>query len=124
VAGVGGRNTTSIAGDALVRRRPEKARAADGMLMGLRGTPFSTTATSSGWPDTHIPKDRVLDPVGLSTAARMGRDAERTPMPCDGDSGGVSRPPAWSRGLPSATSRHAKRGRAARRRQLDALAHS
>jgi alpha-glucosidase len=31
-------------------------------------------------PDTTVPADRILDPVGKFHGARMGRDDERTPM--------------------------------------------
>jgi len=51
------------------------------MLMGLRGTPFLYYGDEIGMPDTDIPDDRVLDPVGVFHGARVGRDPERTPMP-------------------------------------------
>jgi len=59
---------------------PARARAALVMLMGLRGTPFLYYGDEIGMPDTHVPKDRILDPVGVFHGARMGRDDERTPM--------------------------------------------
>jgi len=66
---------------------PAKTRAALVMLMGLRGTPFLYYGDEIGMPDTDIPDDRVLDPVGTFHGRRFGRDAERTPMPWTGDAG-------------------------------------
>ena len=66
---------------------PAKTRAAMMMLMGLRGTPFLYYGDEIGMPDTEIPDDRVLDPVGVFHGARVGRDPERTPMPWTGDPG-------------------------------------
>jgi len=44
-------------------------------------------------PDTEIPQERVLDPVGVFHGARVGRDPERTPMPWTGEAGaGYSAP--------------------------------
>jgi alpha-glucosidase len=59
---------------------PRKARAATVMLIGLRGTPFLYYGDEIGMPDTTVPVDRILDPVGKFHGARMGRDDERTPM--------------------------------------------
>jgi alpha-glucosidase len=50
------------------------------MLMGLRGTPFLYYGDEIGMPDTDVPVDRILDPVGVFHGPRMGRDDERTPM--------------------------------------------
>ena len=66
---------------------PAKTRAAMVMLMGLRGTPFLYYGDEIGMPDTEIPDDRVLDPVGVFHGARIGRDPERTPMPWTGEPG-------------------------------------
>jgi alpha-glucosidase len=55
-------------------------RAAMTMLLTLRGTPFLYYGDEIGMPDTHIPDDRILDPVGKFHGARVGRDPERTPM--------------------------------------------
>ena len=66
---------------------PAKIRAAMVMLMGLRGTPFLYYGDEIGMPDTDIPDDRVLDPVGVFHGARVGRDPERTPMPWTGEPG-------------------------------------
>jgi alpha-glucosidase len=60
---------------------PAKARAALMMLFGLRGTPFLYYGDELGMPDTDVPRDRVLDPVGIALPGIYGRDPERTPMP-------------------------------------------
>jgi alpha-glucosidase len=70
-----------------------KTRAAMVMLMGLRGTPFLYYGDEIGMPDTDIPDDRVLDPVGVFHGSRMGRDPERTPMHWSAEAGaGFSTP--------------------------------
>ena len=74
------------------------------MLMGLRGTPFLYYGDEIGMPDTDIPDDRVLDPVGVFHGARMGRDPERTPMPWTGEPARATRSRASSRGSRTATS--------------------
>ena len=66
---------------------PQKTRAAMVMLMRLRGTPFLYYGDEIGMPDTDIPDDRVLDPVGKFHGPRVGRDAERTPMQWTGEPG-------------------------------------
>jgi alpha-glucosidase len=72
---------------------PGKTRAAMVMLMGLRGTPFLYYGDEIGMPDTDVPDDRVLDPVGVFHGARMGRDPERTPMHWSAEPGaGFSQP--------------------------------
>jgi glycosidase len=44
-------------------------------------------------PDTDVPVDRILDPVGKFHGPRMGRDSERTPMHWTPDAtGGFSEP--------------------------------
>jgi alpha-glucosidase len=60
--------------------KPLHTRAAIVMLMGLRGTPFLYYGDEIGMIDTDVPKDRILDPVGVFHGARLGRDDERTPM--------------------------------------------
>jgi alpha-glucosidase len=71
---------------------PAKTRCALVMLLGLRGTPFLYYGDEIGMPDTPIPKDRVLDPVGLLLPG-YGRDPERTPMQWDASpTGGFSKP--------------------------------
>ncbi len=59
---------------------PARTRAAMVMLMALRGTPFLYYGDEIGMPDTDVPPERVLDPVGKFHGPRMGRDPERTPM--------------------------------------------
>ncbi len=67
---------------------PARARVGLVMLMGLRGTPFLYYGDEIGMPDTDVPPDRILDPVGVFHGARLGRDNERTPMPWTGDLAG------------------------------------
>jgi alpha-glucosidase len=67
---------------------PVKARAAMVMLMGLRGTPFLYYGDEIGMPDTPIPRERILDPVGITFDGHFGRDPERTPMHWTGEPGG------------------------------------
>jgi alpha-glucosidase len=57
-----------------------RVRCALVMLMTLRGTPFLYYGDEIGMIDTDVPKDRILDPVGVFHGARLGRDDERTPM--------------------------------------------
>jgi alpha-glucosidase len=38
-------------------------------------------------PDTDVPQDRLLDPVGVIHGRTIGRDPERTPMPWTGEPG-------------------------------------
>ena len=74
---------------------PAKARVAMVMLMGLRGTPFLYYGDEIGMPNTEIPDDRILDPVGIMHGPRLGRDGERTPMHWTSDPGaGFSDPGA------------------------------
>jgi alpha-glucosidase len=66
---------------------PAKTRAALAMLLTLRGTPFLYYGDEIGMPETDIPVDRVLDPVGKVHGPRVGRDGERTPMQWTADPG-------------------------------------
>jgi alpha-glucosidase len=50
--------------------------------------------------DTHVPKDRILDPVGVFHGARMGRDDERTPMQWSAEPGAGFSDPAIEPWLP------------------------
>ena len=50
------------------------------MMLTLRGTPFLYYGDELGMPETEIPVERVLDPVGKIHGPRVGRDGERTPM--------------------------------------------
>jgi len=64
-----------------------KTRCASMMLLTLRGTPFLYYGDELGMPDTEIPKEQLLDPVGLIMYPIYGRDPERTPMPWTGRAG-------------------------------------
>jgi alpha-glucosidase len=64
-----------------------KARTALFMLLTLRGTPFLYYGDEIGMLDTDVPKERLLDPVGLIHGRRIGRDPERTPMAWTGEQG-------------------------------------
>jgi alpha-glucosidase len=65
----------------------DAARCALVMLVTLRGTPFLYYGDEIGMPDTDVPRDRLLDPVGLRLYPVYGRDPERTPMPWNAGSG-------------------------------------
>ena len=102
---------------------PAKTRAAMMMLMGLRGTPFLYYGDEIGMPDTEIPDDRVLDPVGVFHGARVGRDPERTPMPWTGEPGAGYTEAGRRAVAPVRRRRRVQRRRPAPRSRLDALAH-
>ena len=70
------------------------------MLMGLRGTPFLYYGDELGMPDTDVPVDRILDPVGVFHGPRMGRDPERTPMQWTAEPGGGFSAPGVEPWLP------------------------
>jgi alpha-glucosidase len=67
---------------------PDRIRCALLMLLTLRGTPFLYFGDELGMPQTDVPRDRILDPVGLRFHPYAGRDGERTPMPWTGDRAG------------------------------------
>ena len=94
------------------------------MLMGLRGTPFLYYGDEIGMPDTEIPDDRVLDPVGVFHGARMGRDPERTPMHWTAEPGGGFSAPGVEPWLPYGDYARVQRRRATRRSRLDAAPHA
>jgi len=72
---------------------PALARAAMVLLMGLRGTPFLYYGDEIGMPDTEVPPERILDPVGRLHGPRLARDPERTPMHWSPEEGaGFTRP--------------------------------
>jgi len=79
---------------------PQKARTALFMLLSLRGTPFLYYGDEIGMTDTDVPKDRLLDPVGLIHGRRVGRDPERTPMAWTGEPGGGFTEPGVEPWLP------------------------
>jgi alpha-glucosidase len=62
------------------RNDDRRTRAAMLLTMGLRGTPFIYYGDEIGMPETRVPVDRILDPVGKAHGPRIGRDGERTPM--------------------------------------------
>jgi alpha-glucosidase len=64
-----------------------RTRAAMFLLLTLRGTPFLYYGDEIGMPDTDVPQDRLLDPVGVIHGRTIGRDPERTPMPWTGEPG-------------------------------------
>jgi alpha-glucosidase len=59
-----------------------RVRAALVLLLCLRGTPVLYQGDEIGMPDVDVPRDRVLDPVGVRDLGpgRPGRDPARTPM--------------------------------------------
>jgi alpha-glucosidase len=72
---------------------PRKTRAAMLMMLTLRGTPFLYYGDELGMPDTEVPADRILDPVGKLHGPRVGRDPQRTPMQWTaGPGAGFTRP--------------------------------
>ena len=64
---------------------PDRVRCALLTMLTLRGTPFLYYGDELGMPQTDVPRDRILDPVGLRFHPYAGRDGERTPMPWSGD---------------------------------------
>jgi alpha-glucosidase len=73
---------------------PGLARCALMLLLTLRGTPVVYYGDELALPETVIPDDRVLDPVGKRRGRRgPGRDGARTPMPWSDEPGaGFTRP--------------------------------
>jgi alpha-glucosidase len=64
------------------------------LLLTLRGTPVVYYGDELAMPDAEIPRDRVVDPVGLlDDPERPGRDGARSPMPWSAEPGaGFSAP--------------------------------
>jgi alpha-glucosidase len=79
---------------------PVKTRCALVMLMGLRGTPFLYYGDEIGMPQTPIPMDRIVDPVGITFNGHFGRDGERTPMHWTSAAGGGFSQPGVEPWLP------------------------
>jgi alpha-glucosidase len=72
---------------------PAKVKVALLILLTLRGTPFLYAGDEIGLPDAEVPKEQMLDPVGIRFYPYAGRDPERTPMVWDGGpNGGFSEP--------------------------------
>jgi alpha-glucosidase len=66
-----------------------KVRTALLLLLTLRGTPILYEGDEIGMPDVEIPKERLLDPVGVrGWPENPGRDRCRTPMQWSGQPGG------------------------------------
>ena len=66
-----------------------KVRLALMLLLTLRGTPVLYYGDEVGMPETEIPRDRTVDPVGLvrHDPPRRTRDGARTPMPWSAEPG-------------------------------------
>jgi alpha-glucosidase len=65
-----------------------KVRLALLLLLTLRGTPVLYYGDEIGMPETEVPDDRIVDPVGLlRRPGRKGRDGARTPMPWSAEPG-------------------------------------
>ena len=88
---------------------PQKTRAAMVMLLTLRGTPFLYYGDELGMPETNIPADRVLDPVGkihgpASAATANARRCSGPTRPAPASRARVSSPGSRSATLRRATS--------------------
>ena len=80
---------------------PARARCALMMTLTLRGPAFLYYGDELGLPDTEVPRDRVLDPVGIRFYPVAGRDPVRTPMPWRAEPGlGFSADPTVEPWLP------------------------
>ncbi len=72
---------------------PELARCALMMLLTLRGTVFLYEGDEIGMVDTDVPRDELVDPVGIRFYPYAGRDPVRTPMQwANVPGGGFTRP--------------------------------
>lgn len=65
----------------------DRARSALVMLLTLRGCVFLYYGDEIGMPDTEVPLEQILDPVGIRMYPVFGRDPERTPMQWDANPG-------------------------------------
>jgi len=79
---------------------PAKVKVALLMLLTLRGTAFLYNGDEIGLVDGDVPKEEMLDPVGLRFHPYAGRDPERTPMPWHGGPGGGFTEPGVKTWLP------------------------
>ncbi len=80
---------------------PDRARCALLMTLTLRGPAFIYYGDELGLPDTDVPRDRLLDPVGIRFHPFAGRDPSRGPMPWSAAPGhGFSSDPAVEPWLP------------------------
>jgi alpha-glucosidase len=57
-----------------------RVRCALVILLTLRGTPVLYYGDELGLPDVDVPRERILDPVGVRAWPKRGRDPCRTPM--------------------------------------------
>lgn len=67
---------------------PARARAAMMMLLTLRGTTVLYEGDEIGMVDTEIPREELVDPVGIRFHPYAGRDPVRTPMQWANEPGG------------------------------------
>jgi len=66
----------------------DRARCAAMMLLTLRGTVFLYEGDEIGMTDTDVPRDELVDPVGIRFYPYAGRDPVRTPMQWANEPGG------------------------------------
>jgi alpha-glucosidase len=66
---------------------PDRARCALMMLLTLRGTVFLYEGDEIGMTDVDVPRDELVDPVGIRFHPYAGRDPVRTPMQWTGAAG-------------------------------------
>ncbi len=66
---------------------PDRARVALMMLLTLRGTVFLYQGDEIGMTDVEIPREELLDPVGIRFHPYAGRDPVRTPMQWTAEAG-------------------------------------
>ncbi len=67
---------------------PDRARAALMMLLTLRGTTVLYEGDEIGMVDTDVPREELVDPVGIRFYPYAGRDPVRTPMQWANEPGG------------------------------------
>jgi Glycosidases len=67
---------------------PDRARSALMMLLTLRGTTVLYEGDEIGMVDTEVPREEILDPVGIRFHPYAGRDPVRTPMQWENTPGG------------------------------------
>ena len=67
---------------------PDRARCAAMLLLTLRGTVFLYEGDEIGMTDVDVPRDELVDPVGIRFHPYAGRDPVRTPMQWTAEPGG------------------------------------
>ena len=70
------------------------------MLLTLRGTVFLYEGDEIGMTDVDVPRDELVDPVGIRFYPYAGRDPVRTPMQWTGEPGGGFTEPGVTPWLP------------------------